>query len=84
MNEEEHKGHRPHGDVSGRLRILLIEDDPGDAYLVRDFLESGNHDYDVTWVRTIAEAARALPGGGFDCALFGPRPAGVAGAQRPS
>jgi serine phosphatase RsbU (regulator of sigma subunit) len=53
-----------------RLRVLLIEDDPGDAYLVRDLLESGGRDYDVTWVQDIAEAAGALGKTDFDCALL--------------
>ena len=55
---------------ASRLRVLLIEDDPGDAYLVRDLLESGNRDYDVTWVQDIAEAISALIRAPFDCALL--------------
>jgi serine phosphatase RsbU (regulator of sigma subunit) len=69
MIEESHRAQRHAGQEAGRLRILLIEDDPGDAYLVRDFLENGSHDYEVTWVRDIAEASTALAAG-FDCALL--------------
>jgi serine phosphatase RsbU (regulator of sigma subunit) len=70
MAEQEATKSRPMGE-SSRLRVLLIEDDPGDAYLVRDLLESGGRDYDVTWVQDIAEAATALGGeSDFDCALL--------------
>jgi serine phosphatase RsbU (regulator of sigma subunit) len=55
---------------SSRLRVLLIEDDPGDAYLVRDLLESGSRDYEVTWVHDVAGAMRALAVTEFDCALL--------------
>src|ERR1700729_916051 len=69
MVEDGYGERRQSGQEAGRLRILLIEDDPGDAYLVRDFLENGSHDYHVTWVRDIAEASTALAVG-FDCALL--------------
>jgi serine phosphatase RsbU (regulator of sigma subunit) len=69
MAEQEPTTSRPLGD-SARLRVLLIEDDPGDAYLVRDLLESGSREYDVSWVHDIAEAATALASAEFDCALL--------------
>jgi serine phosphatase RsbU (regulator of sigma subunit) len=69
MAEQEPTKSRPIGD-SSRLRVLLIEDDPGDAYLVRDLLESGGRDYDVTWVQDIAEATTALCDAEFECALL--------------
>ncbi len=69
MAEQEPTKSRPLGE-SSRLRVLLIEDDPGDAYLVRDLLESGSRDYDVMWVHDIAEAITALGDAEFDCALL--------------
>ncbi len=68
MAEQDTKS-RPVGEPS-RLRVLLIEDDPGDAYLVRDLLESGGRDYDVTWAQDIAKASTALGEADFDCALL--------------
>jgi serine phosphatase RsbU (regulator of sigma subunit) len=69
MAEQEPTTSRSLGDPS-RLRVLLIEDDPGDAYLVRDLLESESRDYDVTWVQDVAEATAALGAAEFDCALL--------------
>ena len=69
MAEQEPTKSRPLGE-SSRLRVLLIEDDPGDAYLVRDLLESGGRDYEVTWAHDIAEARAALANADFDCALL--------------
>ena len=51
------------------IRILLIEDDAGDAYLVRDQLETGPDAHELTWVRDMAEAGRTLDST-FDCALL--------------
>ncbi len=51
------------------MRLLLIEDDAGDAYLVQDLLEHSGEPFDITWVRTLGEALAALSGG-FDCALL--------------
>ncbi len=69
MAEQDTTKSRPLGEPS-RLRVLLIEDDPGDAYLVRDLLESGSRDFEVTWVHNIAEATSALTEAEFDCALL--------------
>jgi CheY-like chemotaxis protein len=42
-------------------RILLVEDDEGDAILVRECLsEAGGRPDDAIWVRTLAEAVTAL------------------------
>ena len=38
-------------------RIILVEDDPGDAYLVETFLEDAA-DHELTWVTSIAELAQ--------------------------
>ena len=41
--------------------VLLVEDDEGDALLVRECLrEAGLADEDVTWCRTVAEGVEAL------------------------
>lgn len=42
-------------------RVLLVEDDPGDASLVRQSLHTkGTGRFDVTWVKCLAEARRQL------------------------
>jgi serine phosphatase RsbU (regulator of sigma subunit) len=51
------------------VRVLLIEDDAGDAYLVQDLLEHSGELFDITWVRSLGEARTAMSGG-FDCALL--------------
>ena len=41
--------------------VLLVEDDEGDAILVRECLrEAGLADDDLTWCRTVAEGVEAL------------------------
>lgn len=50
-------------------RVLLVEDDSGDALLVQEFLGAGNGDFELTRVRTLAEAM-ALAGPGIDCVLL--------------
>jgi len=50
------------------LRVVLIEDDPGDAFLVRELLELAGGGYDLEWCRTLAEGLRALDLGA-DCVL---------------
>ncbi len=47
--------------LSGRL--LLVEDDEGDAFLVTELLTEAGIDWPVEWVRTLAEAEHALTGG---------------------
>jgi len=49
------------------VRVLLIEDDPGDALLVRELLEG--EPFDISWVQSLAQA-RAVAPAGFDCALL--------------
>lgn len=43
-----------------RYALLLVEDDPGDALLVEELLADTGLDVDLLWVRTLAEARRAL------------------------
>jgi serine phosphatase RsbU (regulator of sigma subunit) len=58
--------------VVGRdpLRVLLIEDDLGDAVLVREFLDEAELDADLTMARSLAEARDLLAGpASFHCVL---------------
>lgn len=50
-------------------RILLVEDDPGDALLVEELLASRTSEFALTWVRSLAEALAAVSGA-VDCILF--------------
>ncbi|WP_327292057.1 PP2C family protein-serine/threonine phosphatase [Streptomyces sp. NBC_01198] len=56
--------------TGGRFRILLIEDDPGDALLVEEYVADSTLDVDMRWVQNLAdgmaEAARSAP----DCVLL--------------
>lgn len=42
------------------LEILLIEDDPGDAMLVRESLRDGDLDTELTWIQSIDDLDEAL------------------------
>jgi diguanylate cyclase (GGDEF)-like protein len=54
----------------GTRRILLIEDNPGDARLVQLMLEeSGQPQFDITHVDRIAAAWEPMRNGDIDCAL---------------
>ena len=70
--------------VPGRpLRVLLVEDDDGDALIVEDLLDEAAAPVDLVHVRTMAEAVQAA--GGHDCALLDlnlPDATGIAGLQR--
>ncbi|QVQ54826.1 fused response regulator/phosphatase [Spiractinospora alimapuensis] len=44
-----------------RAEILLIEDDPQDAFLVEELLAETELDAQITWAATLAEAREALP-----------------------
>jgi serine phosphatase RsbU (regulator of sigma subunit) len=50
------------------LRVLLVEDDDGDALIVEVLIEESAAPIGVTHVRTLAEAVAAAPG--HDCALL--------------
>jgi serine phosphatase RsbU (regulator of sigma subunit) len=51
------------------LRVLLVEDDEGDAFLVEELLHGHAHAVVLTRARSLAEA-RALPPAEIDCALL--------------
>ena len=41
------------------MRVLLVEDDEGDAFLVRELLLDAGSDIELVRARSLAEAARA-------------------------
>lgn len=49
-------------------RVLLVEDDDGDAFLVQELLDGS--DLELVRVRTLAEARPHLAGHGFGCVLL--------------
>jgi serine phosphatase RsbU (regulator of sigma subunit) len=53
------------------LQLLLIEDDPGDVFLVQEFLEEGDLDVRMQVARNFAEAQRLLDSdaSGIQCVL---------------
>ncbi|MEZ0449463.1 PP2C family protein-serine/threonine phosphatase [Cellulomonas sp. ICMP 17802] len=52
---------RPDVAVGGTpIRLLLVEDDEGDAVLVREHLDDAGLDVDLSWVRTLDEAIDRL------------------------
>lgn len=55
------------GDDGTPLRILVVEDDEGDALLVREHLQDGGLDHETVWVRTVDEALVHLDA---DCVLL--------------
>jgi serine phosphatase RsbU (regulator of sigma subunit) len=55
--------------VSGVVRILVIEDDPGDALLAQDYLSEESGDFRVHWSKTLAEGMEALDAG-VSCVLL--------------
>jgi serine phosphatase RsbU (regulator of sigma subunit) len=46
--------------ATGAVSVLLIEDDAGDALLVREMLSDAAPDAQLVWVRSMAEAREAL------------------------
>jgi CheY-like chemotaxis protein len=54
-----------------KVKILLVEDNPGDAYLIEDHLEEfANFPYELKNVRTLNEALGALKEQLFDVILL--------------
>ncbi len=54
---------------SSALRLLLVEDDDGDAFLVRELLLDAASDVELTRAGSLAEALALLPGE-VDCVLL--------------
>jgi DNA-binding response OmpR family regulator len=52
------------------MRVLLVEDDEGDAFLVRELLLDAGSDVDLLRARSIAEAAAHLVDSSVDCVLL--------------
>ena len=54
-----------------QLRVLLVEDDEDDFLLTRDlFREIKGSRFDLAWVRTPAEALKAIEGSDYDVCLL--------------
>jgi serine phosphatase RsbU (regulator of sigma subunit) len=51
-------------------RLLLVEDDKADAFLVRELLDESDASRVVTWARSLAEARAAMAETTFDCVLM--------------
>jgi serine phosphatase RsbU (regulator of sigma subunit) len=55
-----------------RFRVLLVEDDAGDALIVRELLgegTDGTDSFEVVWVRSLREATEQCTNEPVDCAL---------------
>lgn len=55
--------------VSPTLRVLLVEDDEGDAFLVRELLLDDEADVELIRARSLREAEELVPGS-VDCVLL--------------
>jgi serine phosphatase RsbU (regulator of sigma subunit) len=77
-------GREPAGAAGGPQAILLVEDDAGDALLVREALEAAAPELELRETGTLAGALDQLPDG-FACALLDlglPDAAGIEGVER--
>ncbi|MHA0287504.1 PP2C family protein-serine/threonine phosphatase [Mycobacterium sp. C3-094] len=54
----------------GPLRVLLVEDDRGDAILVEELIADAGVDMHVVWAESMAEAEQAIDGARPDCVLL--------------
>ncbi len=53
------------------MKILLIEDNPGDARLIREMLaDAGGRGFAIEWVSRLAEGLERLRRGGIDLVLL--------------
>jgi two-component system cell cycle sensor histidine kinase/response regulator CckA len=59
----------PASDGAARLRVLLVEDEPGDAFLTTERLTDSPADFVVDHAPTLREAVAILAGGGVDAIL---------------
>jgi serine phosphatase RsbU (regulator of sigma subunit) len=55
---------------AGDGRLLLVEDDDGDALLVEDLLEMSGGGFQIVRSRTLAQTRELLRTGGFGCVLL--------------
>ncbi|MEJ8639327.1 PP2C family protein-serine/threonine phosphatase [Streptomyces sp. MS2.AVA.5] len=60
----------PAGSPDPQYRILLVEDDAGDAVLVREYLADTELAYTLQWHKTLSEARTELDGRAVDCVLL--------------
>lgn len=61
---------RPEAPIPGEAaRVLLVEDDEGDAYLVEELLRDAEEGFALARARSVSEASVALRRGIVDCAL---------------
>jgi serine phosphatase RsbU (regulator of sigma subunit) len=67
-DEPEGIGDPPGVPTVAPLRIILVEDDPGDAFLVRELLELAGGGYDLAWCRNLTDGLAELDLGA-DCVL---------------
>jgi serine phosphatase RsbU (regulator of sigma subunit) len=71
------------GSVDDTIELLLVEDDDGDALLVRELLAEPSSSVEVSWVRTLADARPAATVA--DCVLLDldlPDASGLDGLRR--
>jgi serine phosphatase RsbU (regulator of sigma subunit) len=71
------------GSQPGRLRILLVEDDEGDAFLVRELLSEAGAPFDLVVASSLREAGTLM--GGIECVLLDlglPDAEGIDGLRR--
>src|SRR4051794_2806855 len=52
------------------FRLLLVEDDDGDAFLVQELLIEADEHFDLLRARSVAEAISALESEGVNCILL--------------
>jgi serine phosphatase RsbU (regulator of sigma subunit) len=63
----------PNADSAGTtaaIQLLLIEDDHGDAFLVRELLDEAEDTIDVVWAESLADAREQMALGRFDCVVL--------------
>ena len=56
--------------MSDSVRILLVEDDEGDAFIIQTLLEEGERAYDITRVALMKEAFELVEAEDFDLVML--------------
>ena len=75
----------PRHTAESAIRLLLVEDDEGDAFLVTELLREEDAPFDVLRVRSVGEALELLGSAPVDCVLLDlglPDASGLAALQR--